>query len=203
MPQLHRTFRALLIVALPLAIGACDKREPGPEKKPDPTAPGRAAPGQPAAMTATAPPAGDARAPRAGKSWLYPSMEAGPDPSPSLAGPPRPDPDGLEVQQVVMARKLDGRKPDGVTTEFTLEDGVIYCHLEAVNRQGPERKLTVKWFHEGTEFHRVTLTVGKGPIWRTWARHKLRKRHHGSWECTIQNETGVLIGAARFTVKES
>jgi hypothetical protein len=192
------------LLAAALALAACEKQAPE-EKTPSPrpdrgmTAPVRDPPARPApAMT----PPPTRPAPKVGRSWLYPSMQAGMDPSPSLAGAPTPDPEGLEIKQLVMAKRLEGRKPDGVATEFELTDGTIYCHVEAVNRKGPERKLTVKWFHEGTEFHRVILTVGKGPIWRTWAKHTLRQRHHGSWECTVQNEQDVLIGAVKFTVKE-
>ncbi|MFH2007907.1 MAG: DUF2914 domain-containing protein [bacterium] len=120
---------------------------------------------------------------------------------PANAVEPRPDPKGLTVKRLVIAKRVQDRKAMDVGTEFTVADGRVYCYVDAANAKGPERMLTVAWIRNGKRSHAVRLRVGKGSVWRTWSFLRLRKTSVGGWQCALHNEDGQLIGRAAFTVK--
>lgn len=115
---------------------------------------------------------------------------------------PDEDPQGLMINQVVLAKRLAERKPEDTGTAFTLEDERVYCHVDAKNPKGPERMLTVVWHHRGREFHRLRLRVGVGHVWRTWAYLSIKPTHSGNWRCSVLNEEGKLIRGVDFTISK-
>jgi len=113
---------------------------------------------------------------------------------------PETDPQGLEIERVLLARKVEERKPVGEASAFSLPDERVYCYIDAKNPKGPERKLRVVWHHDGKVFHQVRLRVGVGHVWRTWAYVRLRKGHEGNWRCAVFNEQEQRLAAKEFTV---
>jgi hypothetical protein len=113
---------------------------------------------------------------------------------------PGTDPQGLEIARVLLARKVEDRKPVGEASSFSLPDERVYCYIDAKNPKGPERKLRVVWHHDGKVFHQVRLRVGVGHVWRTWAYVRLRKGHEGNWRCAVFNEQDQRLAAKEFTV---
>lgn len=189
LPKLEERVRAQLSgKAVPPGQGGTGANEPRPA--------GRAADpaGEPVRDPVSAKGA-DAGAPRpgaTGPSALPPdAMEA---------KAPEVDPQGLVVSRVLLAKKLVERKPEGEGTAFTLADERIYCYIDAKNPKGPERKLTVVWHHDGKVFHRLSLRVGVGYVWRTWAFLTIRPGHVGNWRCGVFNEEGQLLKGADFSI---
>ncbi len=127
--------------------------------------------------------------------------DAGVAADPAAAVEPKADPKGLLLKRHLIVKQVKDRKAMGAGTSFTVADGQLYCFLDAVNKKGPERLLSVAWIHNGKPFHTVKLRVGVGAFWRTWARLRLRSRSVGKWQCAVSNEEGQLLSRAEFTVQ--
>ncbi len=106
----------------------------------------------------------------------------------------------LEVQQVVIARGVEDRRPVGEATSFPADVGQLICFTKIL---GASEETSVEhiWFHEGTERARVRLTV-RSPAWRTWSSKQIQTSWTGDWKVEIRDSAGNLLDKLRFRVED-
>lgn len=175
---------------------------------------------RPAKQKASSPPAGAALArtarqevspldtPVALSELLEPDPEPAPAPAPEPAQPKVPDyvpaPEDVQLQRFVLARHVDNRIPMEMDDTFTTEDERIYAFLNFENLDAPEYQVTVHFEPaDGPATpYGVTLNVGTGPRWRTWAFTRVR-RDPGTYRCVVRNTAGEEIASQLFEIVDA
>lgn len=128
---------------------------------------------------------------------------AEPDVAAQAADLPVGSPSGYSIARHLITVGIDNREPARMGTSFSVSrDQTVHCYLEADNRDGPERKLTATWFHEGNKQFGTDLKIGPSPRWRTWARTRLQPEKLGAWRCDLVDAAGKTVSSAGFTVTE-
>jgi len=105
----------------------------------------------------------------------------------------------LRVEQLELARRVEGRRPADVSESFVADGNRVYAFLRVLNK-GNKRKLRVVWQRGSRVYHKATLWVGRAPNWRTWAFIKARRSMAGAWTVTVEDEDGKALAKKAFTI---
>jgi hypothetical protein len=106
----------------------------------------------------------------------------------------------FQLTELVLARRVAERKPLETGQTFTADGQRIYAFLNLFNK-GETRQLKVVWNRGEKIFHQITLRVGRGPSWRTWAFIDARPALKGSWRVTVLDEDGKELSKSTFTLQ--
>jgi len=103
---------------------------------------------------------------------------------------------GADVDRV--ARTLIDLRDEFAASEFSAEEGQVYCLTRVMNLDHPET-VTHVWYHEGKTMARVELMVGSAD-WRTWSSKRILPAWTGSWEVKVLDVNGMVLASAGFVV---
>lgn len=120
-------------------------------------------------------------------------------PATASAAPSAPAP-SLSIKRLVLAHGVEGREPQSETTTFDAKDDRVYAFMEVENTTKAEKTVTVVFEPpSGAAFAGISLKVGEGPRFRTWAFTR-RAHEKGEWAVVVRSGDAVL-GRQTFTVK--
>lgn len=111
--------------------------------------------------------------------------------------------EGLRVRRFVVARSIEDREPQEVSTRFNVAPGDrLYAFVELENRSTPT-SVRVR-FEPRTGARRsvglATLNVGAGPRYRTWAYSDF-VRTPGEWSAVVESADGRELARTPFIVE--
>lgn len=108
----------------------------------------------------------------------------------------------LHAKRLIVARKIDGREPMGVSRSFDgSEVGEVAAFVELSNDDREETKIVMRFEPPSGASFEVPLEVGAAPRWRTWATTK-RPLVAGTWKVRVLDEEGALVAQTTFEVTE-
>ncbi len=183
----------LAMVIGAMAMAACGERTPAPLARAEPVAATANAPAAPPAAPAPALPAA---------STASTTPAAAPAAIPSVArAPRRASADSLTVRRLVLARGVRGREPIDAGTSFRATGQKVYAFVEVDNRAGAPAEVVVDFEppNGATPHGDVTLAVGAGPRWRTWA-YTRTANIPGMWTAVVRTRTGEVLARAPFEI---
>jgi hypothetical protein len=86
----------------------------------------------------------------------------------------------------------------GAAETFPADVDRVYCLTRIIGATTPTEIAHV-WYHEGEMMARVDLSVGSAD-WRTYSSKAILPEWQGSWEVTVLDATGNIIGSGSFTI---
>lgn len=106
----------------------------------------------------------------------------------------------VHIKRFVFAKGVAGREPVDANALFVENDGPVYAYLELENVSGADTEINLHWERVEGSAPRgaVTLDVGAGPRFRTWAYTRNLKAGH--WFCIVSDGLGQEIGRAEVAV---
>ena len=192
---------AAVLVAL-LTTAACTEAKP---KKVE--AIGRAKPTQP--MLTSTVPAVEPKPTEKKKAELPVAelVDASPTVLKPIETPPSFEPvletlDGLTIQRLVTAPKIERREPLEATSVFGAHDERVYAFVDVRNDSEEDKSLLVHFIGpEGQVSGGIELRIPAAtPRWRTWA-YTRNATKPGLWRVEIRSADGTLVGTLPFEVE--
>jgi len=208
--------RLALVLAFPIALGACgdEKKSPPPGGPVTTAGPATAATtSSPGAPTARPAPPSDGPQPR-GRSADAPPRPTPPSPSPEPSPPaedPKPSPSAKPRSEPLDLKQACDPAPEGASAlklgKLQLTSGLeekkpidelkelksgqkLYAYLE-VGSEVDERCVAVRFRFGDRERATLKLSIGRSPRWRTWAHVTAGKRDVGKTaEVTVYDDQG-------------
>lgn len=109
----------------------------------------------------------------------------------------------LTVKRIVIARGVDHREPVDPGTSFDATAQKLYAFVEVENPEHLPGEITVEFHPPSKKYEgQVTLGVGEGRRWRTWA--MTRQAHEvGEWTAVVRDERGHELAREKFDVLSS
>lgn len=108
----------------------------------------------------------------------------------------------LHAKRLVVAKKVDGREPMGVSRSFDgSEVGQVAAFVELSNDAREATRIAVRFEPPSSAPFEVSLDVGASPRWRTWATTK-RPLEEGKWRVRVLDDEGALVAETSFEVTE-
>jgi len=108
----------------------------------------------------------------------------------------------LHAKRLIVARKIDGREPMGVSRSFDgSEVGEVAAFVELSNDAREATQIVMRFEPPSGASFDVPLQVGAAPRWRTWATTK-RPLVEGTWKVRVLDEEGALVAQTTFEVTE-
>jgi hypothetical protein len=183
---------SLVALAAVLALAGCNDRRDAP-----PPASSFAAPSAqvPEHVAAPAPPPVASVAPQA----VVPASDRKPA---DVDKPSKSASAELSVKRLVVARSIDRREPEGVSTAFWQGDfDKLYAFVELKNPSKTEQKIVVSFVSPSGKATKgnVELAVGAAPRWRTWA-YSRAVDQKGTWTAVVSTPDGKELARAPFEV---
>jgi len=110
--------------------------------------------------------------------------------------------DGLSIQRLVTAPKIERREPLAASSVFGAHDERVYAFVEVRNDSEEDKTLRVHFIGpEGQVSGGIELRIpASTPRWRTWA-YTRNAAQPGLWRVEIRSEDGTLLGALPFEVE--
>ena len=108
-------------------------------------------------------------------------------------GPP------FAIKRLLVCQDVQDREPVGVASTFSSATEKVYAFMEAVEIPA-DTTADFVWYHGTDELTRVTVKVGQGGRWRTYANKNLYGLT-GPWRVEIQDAEGSILGTAEFEVQ--
>ncbi len=103
------------------------------------------------------------------------------------------------IQRLLVCQDVQDREPIGVSSTFPSTTEKVYAFLEAVDIPA-DTTADFVWYHGNDELARVTVKVGQGERWRTYANKNLYGLT-GSWRVEVQDADGSILGTVEFEVQ--
>jgi hypothetical protein len=105
-----------------------------------------------------------------------------------------------EIVRAVVAHDVQEREPVGTDGPFRADGEPTYVFMQVNNPDGPEKEYTLRWLYSGSDAAPFTqsITAGVSPMWRTWARHRIREGQVGTWTVEIINPDGCVAETVSF-----
>jgi hypothetical protein len=123
---------------------------------------------------------------------------------PSLAAadcPEDPADTRFHLNQLLLARDVVDREPIGSEAPYVADGERLYIFMNVYNPDGPERELTVHFYHQERDRHsEQSITAGRSPHWRTWVIKRLSERNVGHWHVEVHDPEGCVLGEIDFEV---
>lgn len=108
----------------------------------------------------------------------------------------------LHAKRLIVARKIDGREPVGVSRAFDgSEVGQVAAFVELANDAREATRIVMRFEPPSSPPFDVPLEVGAAPRWRTWATTK-RPLEEGTWRVRVLDDSGALVAQTTFEVSE-
>lgn len=108
----------------------------------------------------------------------------------------------LHAKRLIVAKKIDGREPVGVSRSFDGSDvGQVAAFVELSNDAREATRIVMRFEPPSSPAFEVPLEVGASPRWRTWATTK-RPLEEGTWRVRVLADDGALIAQTTFEVTE-
>lgn len=107
----------------------------------------------------------------------------------------------VQVVKAVSCAGIEKRRPFDRRSVFTPKDDKVWIWLHLSNTGDPT-KVKLLWKKEGETRWRVTLNVGKGKRWRTWARKTMGVGSIGNWSVEVHDLEGNILDTLQFHVQE-
>ena len=109
---------------------------------------------------------------------------------------------GFSVKRIVVARGVEGREPQGVSTAFWKGDfDKLYAFVELVNPEKEAGKVVVTFVPPSGKAPKgnVTLAVGATPRFRTWA-YSSNVDQKGTWTAVVSTTDGKELAHQTFDI---
>ncbi len=103
------------------------------------------------------------------------------------------------VRTLAVGTEVADRALVGAGERFPADVGRLYAHLTLAN-DGPPAPVTVVWLRDGTEVHRIDVTAGTAPRWRTWAHKRIAAADAGEWRVEVRDAAGAVLAGTNFAV---
>ena len=103
------------------------------------------------------------------------------------------------IKRLSVCQGVEDREPVGVSSTFSSDTEKVYAFLEAVDIPA-DTTADFVWYHGASELTRVTVKVGQGGRWRTYANKNLYGLT-GPWRVEIQDVGGAILGSVEFEVR--
>jgi hypothetical protein len=100
------------------------------------------------------------------------------------------------VRTLAVGTGVADRALTGAADRFPADVGRLYAHLTLAN-DGAPAPVTVVWIRAGEEVHRIDVTAGAAPRWRTWAHKRVDA---GEWRVEARDAAGAVLAGVNFTV---
>ncbi len=108
----------------------------------------------------------------------------------------------LHAKRLIVAKKIDGREPLGVSRSFDGSDvGQVAAFVELSNDAREATRIVMRFEPPSSPSFDVPLEVGASPRWRTWATTK-RPLEEGTWRVRVLDDDGALVAQTTFEVTE-
>lgn len=129
-------------------------------------------------------------------------IEAPPVEEPQSFEPELKSFDGLTIQRLVTAPKVERREPVAASAVFGHHDEKVYAFVEVSNESDEDKTLLVHFIGpDGQVSGGIELRIpAEAPRWRTWAYTRNAKKT-GLWRVELRSEDGTLLGALPFEVE--
>lgn len=106
---------------------------------------------------------------------------------------------GFEAARFVVCEGVSDREPVGLTSTFPESTEKVYAFLEARNISA-DTTVDIVWSHEGVVMDSVSLRLGAGSRWRTYA-NKTVTGQAGNWRAELKAADGSTVASADFKVE--
>jgi len=103
------------------------------------------------------------------------------------------------VVRFVVAKGVENKEPVDVAETFPVSTEKVYCFLEAAGIT-MDTEVSFVWFHGQNEMRKITLPLGMGSRWRTYA-YKNLVGLRGDWRVEIRDQGGKVLQEAKFKVE--
>lgn len=104
----------------------------------------------------------------------------------------------LEVADLVVARAIVDRQPEGGGTSFAADVGTLFCWNRITGAEGETQVEHVGYYND-QEVARVPLRVASAS-WRTWSSKTIPPEATGSWRVDVVGPDGTVLKSESFTV---
>ena len=103
------------------------------------------------------------------------------------------------ISRAVVAEDVVELEPIGVADVFSADSDKAYLFLEATDIAG-ESEASVVWYRENEEAARVSLRIGQGQRWRTFASKNINGLP-GQWKVEVEDAGGNVLKTVAFKVE--
>ncbi|MFO0749312.1 MAG: DUF2914 domain-containing protein [Myxococcota bacterium] len=108
----------------------------------------------------------------------------------------------ISVNDAALAPAIEDRLPSERKTSFTIgSDAKVVAWFEFKN-PGPKATVAFVWKKAGKETWRISIDVGSGKGWRTWAEKKIGKKDAGHWQVDVVDEGGHVYHTQAYDVTD-
>jgi hypothetical protein len=102
----------------------------------------------------------------------------------------------LTVDSIVFSTGVESKQPVGIGAEFEPSLGKVYCWTKISARPVPTG-IKYVWYKNDRKVFEFPLSI-KYPSCRVWSNKNISS---GQWKVEIQNDDGVVLTTANFSVK--